>query len=562
MALINLKTSLTSLKFGNDTQGGGNSGLPYVQFGIPGVSATRQQEAFYKANSNSIDNIVRGGVQASNMARSFDYDRILAFYKDNKRGPFFIQKQIELQLKNPKIETGNVLTNTPGLLNVPTLLENTRLYNNGENTLAQVLVQGTGEHIIRHGQYPFGARQPYYADIVNLQNITNQSETNRLLLLTKLKMKTDQGFVNNTANTIGGIVNNIRTGNTQSLLSSAVDFALAKKLGVSLNRNLLFNYPQGPGSIFGGTDTIIPRVSDTTRVVTGTGMVYDQLRQQYATKDGPVFIQDYRKQLSAFSGSNLTWDYNNTLIGNSSLKNQNLGPTVNGVPIDYTVYVSKDKINSLYPKLNNSTEDPFIEDKDIIKFGFECISNDNPDYSTSLLFRAFLTAGLSDSNTAQLNSFKYMGRGENFYTYQGFDRSISFSFRIAALSRDELMPLHRKLEYLKSQVYPDYSPNLGIMRAPLVKVTIGDYLYRMPGFLESVNILIDNSYSWEINLENSDEIGQLPHIVDVSISFKPIFDTLPKRQDLYIDQQNFIRQQINSLPATSENFSVQNNTIV
>jgi len=81
------------------------------------------------------------------------------------------------------------------------------------------------------------------------------------------------------------------------------------------------------------------------------------------------------------------------------------------------------------------------------------------------------------------------------------------------------------------QVYPDYSPKQGIMRAPVIRVTIGDYLYRVPGFLESVNFTIDNNTPWEINLENdqSGNVAQLPQVVDVSISFKPILDVLPKR---------------------------------
>jgi hypothetical protein len=34
-------------------------------------------------------------------------------------------------------------------------------------------------------------------------------------------------------------------------------------------------------------------------------------------------------------------------------------------------------------------------------------------------------------------------------------------------------------------------------------MTIGDYLHRVPGFLESVNITVDNNSPWEVNLEKS-----------------------------------------------------------
>jgi hypothetical protein len=197
-------------------------------------------------------------------------------------------------------------------------------------------------------------------------------------------------------------------------------------------------------------------------------------------------------------------------------------------------------MNLLFPFLFRNDQAPWEvtdtkeDTQDLIKFVFEAISNDAPTYSTAIFFRAFLTAGITDNNSAQLNAFKYIGRGENFYTYQGFDRTIGFSFRVAAQSREELRPLYNKLNMLMSQVYPDYSPKQSIMRAPVIRVTIGDYLYRVPGFLESVNFTVDNNTPWEINLENdqSGNIAQLPQVVDVSISFKPILDVLPKRSTM------------------------------
>ncbi len=85
-----------------------------------------------------------------------------------------------------------------------------------------------------------------------------------------------------------------------------------------------------------------------------------------------------------------------------------------------------------------------------------------------------------------------------------------------------------------SQVYPDYSPKQGIMRAPVIRMTIGDYLYRVPGFLESVNVTVDNNYPWEVNLEKSQvgDVAQLPQVMDISVSFKPIMDILPKRASI------------------------------
>jgi hypothetical protein len=63
-------------------------------------------------------------------------------------------------------------------------------------------------------------------------------------------------------------------------------------------------------------------------------------------------------------------------------------------------------------------------------------------------------------------------------------------------------------------------------------MTVGDYLYRVPGFLESVNLTIDNNTPWEINLDG--DLAQLPQVVDVNLSFRPIMDILPRRSALTV----------------------------
>jgi hypothetical protein len=532
MPLITIKSNLTSIKFGNDRPLGGSSKQPYIQFPVPSQFATDQaingsnffsstfanlnpgQVAprefldLYNTTRNGLDFPIRGGLdfnlgtQTFTLSSKLDKTRIKRFFEDAPRGAAFIQKQIGLQLSNPKIETGNTLYGFGQSVPFPGLLENTRVYNRGVNTLAQVGVQGTGIHATRHGLVPFNPGQKHYYDIVNAQNVNNNIETNRLLILNNLKMVSSNKLI------FG--VNEIFNINT------------VNNLGISLNKNLIFQYLGGPGSVYGVGTTTIKRVVDTTKLKSRNTMIYDDLRVQKVNNitDGVATtnIQDFRDQ-TGLSGSYAAWG-NNTQ--------------------DKRFYVSagsyKDKMNLLYPFVfKNDSGAPWELDKtgtdDLIKFVFEAISNDDPSYSMALFFRAFLIAGITDNNTAQLNAFKYQGRGENFYTYQGFDRSIGFSFRVAAGSRDELRPLYNKVNSLISQVYPDYSPKQGIMRAPLVRITIGDYLYRVPGFLESVNITVDNNYPWEVNLEKSEvgDIAQLPQVMDIAISFKPIMDILPRR---------------------------------
>jgi hypothetical protein len=116
-----------------------------------------------------------------------------------------------------------------------------------------------------------------------------------------------------------------------------------------------------------------------------------------------------------------------------------------------------------------------------------------------------------------------MGRGEDFFVYQGFSRTVSFGFRMAVENNQDLAPLYKKLNALVSQVYPDYSMG-GVMRTSLTRVTIGDYLYRVPGFIESVNVTVNQDSSWEI-----EDGYQLPHYVDVAMTFRPIHEEIPTR---------------------------------
>jgi hypothetical protein len=510
MPLIDLKTNLKTLRFGNDQPGYGSSGLPYIQTAIPDViNATGTFNPIFRPGSTgNLDYPIRGGdikfnigTQTFTLSTQIDKTRIRKFFEDAPRGKAFIEKQIGLQLSNPKVETGNTLYGFGQSATLPGLLENTRVYNKGLNTLAQVGASGTGAHAIRHGLLPFNPFQKHYYDIVNSQNVDNQSVNNRLLILNNLKMSDTLGQIAN-ANEIG----NINTVNT---------------LGISLNKNFIFQYWGGPGSTYGLGVTTVKRVVDTTKLLSSNAMTYDQLRTQNSNFRNPIpKIQDFRDQLPAV--------LNYTPWGNNT--------------VDKRFYVSpgfyQDKMNLLGPLIFNNNQAPWETNQDgtddLIKFVFEAISNDNTSLSTALFFRAFLTAGLTDNNAASLSAFKYMGRGENFYTYQGFDRTISFSFRVAAGSKQELKPLYNKVNSLISQVYPDYSPQQGIMRAPVVRVTIGDYLYRVPGFIESVNITVDNNYPWEINLEKSQlgDVAQLPQVLDISISFKPIMDILPKRASI------------------------------
>jgi hypothetical protein len=171
--------------------------------------------------------------------------------------------------------------------------------------------------------------------------------------------------------------------------------------------------------------------------------------------------------------------------------------------------------------------------RDIIKFRIEFINNDSSNGDTDMLvFRAYID-DFNDGMSAKWNSYRYMGRGEDFYIYDGFTRDISISFTIHAHSPEEMKPLYQKLNYLMSTFTPDYSSKLK-MRGNIAKLTVGDYLYQQPGVFTDIKLSGFMDTHWEIGMdepEGGDASNQyeVPKHIKVSLSFKPIHNFLPRR---------------------------------
>jgi hypothetical protein len=194
-------------------------------------------------------------------------------------------------------------------------------------------------------------------------------------------------------------------------------------------------------------------------------------------------------------------------------------------PVDTKVSrdLSIDKLNAEYPfKVDPDTvrTEP-DEASDLIKFNFRVVT---PEEDVYLFFRAYLS-GFSDDFQGNWSETSYIGRGEKMQTYDGFSRNISLSFKIAASTRAEMKPLYQKIVYLASTTAPTYGGG-SFMRGTLVNLTVGDYLYNVPGVITSVNYKWETDYPWEIALE--DDVEQLPHILDCSVSFRPIHSFIPQ----------------------------------
>lgn len=190
-----------------------------------------------------------------------------------------------------------------------------------------------------------------------------------------------------------------------------------------------------------------------------------------------------------------------------------------------------DHVNA-FPEADFDPTEQFDTINDLIKFKFEVITPGGEDKTENkvkyLIFRAFLDS-MSDEYQGEWTPFKYTGRGENFYTYGGFDRNISIGFKVAAMTRAELNPMYRKINYLASTTAPTYNIN-GFMRGTFVKLTVGDYFSQLPGVIQTVAFDWEVGYPWEIKYDkkNETDVQELPHVLNTQITFKPIHRFVPQ----------------------------------
>ena len=131
------------------------------------------------------------------------------------------------------------------------------------------------------------------------------------------------------------------------------------------------------------------------------------------------------------------------------------------------------------------------------------------------------------------NPYTYVGRGENFYLYDGFSETITFSFTVIASSRAEMRPMYQKLNYLMSTLTPDYNKQ-NRMRGNISELTIGDYVKYQPGVITNLDMVIDDDANWEIALDEPEtghdaDMHELPHMIKCNMTFLPIYNFLPRK---------------------------------
>jgi hypothetical protein len=104
--------------------------------------------------------------------------------------------------------------------------------------------------------------------------------------------------------------------------------------------------------------------------------------------------------------------------------------------------------------------------------------------------------------------------------------------------------LYQKLNRLVGSTAPEYN-NGNLMKGNFIKLTIGDYLLNVPGFIKNITLTPSFEAGWDINRDNATgnlwtsndgdyNIGQIPKLINVSLGFTPIHSFTPTNTSTYI----------------------------
>jgi hypothetical protein len=526
-------TSLKSLKYGNDSFGGGDSLEPIIQKPI--------------RNNNP------QGVQTPVQDVAKENEQRISYLLDKtNRGYKFKTTQRQLQLSNTRIESveGNITSRT----RISPLI-----YYNPENTIAQIGRNPAeqGEHYTRFGITPFMDESSKYISIVSNNNKTN-NRLNKLLnklqvgylpaeKAAKLKLQTTNNLlsavnsITGASNYIAGIFN-IFGGNSivNSLNSKLNQIGNTILPALRPKDTIIDEYNGGPGSIYGSVGTTKIRRFDYTNdiqkqndvLILGNNKVIAKKDLLATTRISNIYGINYNNQTeiknsvynitpTTSGGKNFQDIVNKSKGMSSSTHTEYSGSSNNssGYRYLYTKKLAVDirkgnQINWINSKLNAYNDDG-IDDRMPIRFNL--IDAFTGDSKETLSFSAYIN-GFKDSSNPEYTDIKYIGRSEHFYVYNGFKRDVSFNFQIPCYNPFELREKHKNLATLMSSTMGQYNDTK--LGGVLCYLKLGNYVNNQPGFITSLSYDIPNDSSWDID-------KQLAYNINVSVGFTLIHNFLP-----------------------------------
>lgn len=542
MPLVDLKTDLRSLRFGSpnnpgDRPAGGWSNQPYISTPIGADFLAPTPNRF--AIGNGSDFILRGGASAF-VDASTDVVRLGKMFTDIKspNGIQFLAKQNLLSMTGVNIFAGyNTITRTA----------NRARLNDGVYTpLSTFLAAGPignliGTHPNKQGTDPTGNNiafsRPQYTNLISR---TNPALRNNSRLLTL-----DKKFVRNqTFGPLFSYLGGPNAGTDVASINTIISFAKdGTRTGINnplFTGDRPFFFGKGGATL---TNTELNKLSSLNSFRT-TGKAVD-FRKKITSKVVGVTQHDIARRNGTLTNAP---DYNQKNFekrvnagnpGNPALNRSNYSSGAVDPTTGKTNVVNK--INALYMYNADNVTQQNDAVNDFVKFRFAIINPDNPKRKTFVHFPAFFDGAITDNMGASWGSFKYLGRGEEFFNYEGFTRSVSFGFQVVAQSKPELSIMYQKLNYLQSTLAPNFSEN-GFMRGNIHQLTIGGYFFEQPGVITSLSYTMPTDSPWEIGIPSSNQsisdvggntyrdpaVKELTHIINVSVEFKPIQRFLPQ----------------------------------
>ena len=548
--LLNLQTDLKSLKFGKDRPAEGSSQQPYVKAAIPPQNQdyAEAMDILGTPIGTGTDALIRGGISsAEHIAR--DLERIGKWFFDtsNPRGIQFVANQGVLSEISVRTQASLGAKPNQGFYSPLQTLYQIGTNNVGGHSnrflkgLLNPLKQTRGYLDSTGTPGTFNVTENFVKDVI----IGGEDGSeNRLVLLNDIKQ------------------NNKKTTSTKKLKIDVENALFRNNIQIS-KPNEIFEYQGGPNSILGVGNTSIRFATNNAGADLRTGINNPQivphlLNTPLKGRDGieikPTNISDFRNvklednKTSTIMG--LAPNYNASNAGENytieGLKDSRIrmkSPSQRGNIIDYTFGKTDsngnpvgavDLINAqpLYRSGGVLGKEEGIAKNDLVKFRIAAIDSEDPSQKEFIHFRAFIN-NFTDNYQGNWNSVSYMGRGEEFYRYSKFARSIQMDFTVAAQSKPEIMEQYKKLNFLVSNAFPDYT-KAGYMAGPLVQLTMGGWCYELPGFLNSVNLDIPQESPWEIGIntvgESDHSVKEMPHYCNVSLQFTPIHNFRPSKQ--------------------------------
>ena len=499
MPLIDLKTNLKSLKYGSDRKKGGSSSQPYIVIPIPSQEDSLTDKLKYGTGGPDI--LVRGGTLAPQKIID-DTLRISKFFTDPKsaRGILFSVNQNILSRTGVKTEASFGPSFGGGLIN-------NGIYN-PINTLTQINANLSNFHLNQKGLDPTDFSSLGLNKYFNVVKKNDNENNNRLVNLFKtrinvlnldpvlIKYSGGPGSVLGIGNTNikiadqkTGINNTLNSLNKGYFLKGGLNNSLTSRTDIQFNGNKLL----------GASDAAFVNMDLKNPIDNGFNFPEGQQTRYYGPQDNnsTLSIDSKNIHLPTYQTQQKSW---------RKIDNNEAGGT--------TFY-------GLHPW---GTED--FGEKDIIKFFITIIDNTTPGPNNQILYFPALIESLNDNFTADWNSQRYIGRGEEFFTYDGFSREIPLSFKVHARDRKYLNKMYDNLNILTSALTPNYTED-GFMRGNIFKITIGEYISDLPGIINNLNFNIPQETTWDID-------AGLPQYIDVSLNFKPIHNFLPSKGARFI----------------------------